>query len=50
MKKYGFKNWAAHNAASSCAWNLQGYTAKPEGEAPEEPRDFGVLTLLLPVI
>uniref|UniRef100_A0A669C9C5 PiggyBac transposable element-derived protein domain-containing protein n=1 Tax=Oreochromis niloticus TaxID=8128 RepID=A0A669C9C5_ORENI len=34
--KYGIKIWAACDATSSYAWNLQVYTGKPDGGAPEK--------------
>nr|XP_020457618.1 piggyBac transposable element-derived protein 4-like [Monopterus albus] len=33
--RYGIKIWAACDAATSYAWNLQVYTGKPEGGVPE---------------
>ncbi len=34
--KYGIKIWAACDAQSSFAWNMQVYTSKSSGEAPEK--------------
>ncbi|XP_071319707.1 piggyBac transposable element-derived protein 4-like [Trachinotus anak] len=34
--KYGIKIWATCDATSSYAWNLQVYTGKPDGGAPEK--------------
>ncbi|XP_038128076.1 piggyBac transposable element-derived protein 4-like [Cyprinodon tularosa] len=34
--KYGIKIWAACDAQSSFAWNMQVYTGKSRGEAPEK--------------
>src|SRR4029434_2367522 len=34
--KYGVKIWAASDATSSYAWNLQVYKGKPDGGRPEK--------------
>ncbi|XP_071316266.1 piggyBac transposable element-derived protein 4-like [Trachinotus anak] len=41
--KYGIKIWAACDATSSYAWNLQVYTGKPDGGAPEKNQGMRVV-------
>ena len=41
--KYGIKIWAACDAASSYAWNLQVYTGKRHGGAPEKNQGMRVV-------
>ena len=41
--KYEIKNWAACDAGSSYAWNLQVYTGKPDGGAPEKNQGIRVI-------
>nr|XP_023697146.1 piggyBac transposable element-derived protein 4-like [Paramormyrops kingsleyae] len=41
--KYGIKIWAACDAASSYAWNLQVYTGKRNGGAPEKNQGMRVV-------
>lgn len=41
--KYGIKIWAACDAKSSYAWNLQVYTGKPPGGAPEKNQGMRVV-------
>ena len=41
--KYGIKIWAACDATSSYAWNLQVYTGKPVGGAPEKNQGMRVV-------
>ena len=41
--KYGIKICAACDAASSYAWNLQVYTGKPDGGAPEKNQGMQVV-------
>ncbi|KAJ8384617.1 hypothetical protein AAFF_G00200540 [Aldrovandia affinis] len=41
--KYGIKIWVACDAQSSYAWNLQVYTGKPPGGAPEKNQGMRVV-------
>jgi len=41
--KYGIMIWAACDAISSYAWNLQVYTGKPDGGAPEKNQGMRVV-------
>eukprot|EP00066_Takifugu_rubripes_P029496 XP_011618762.1 PREDICTED: piggyBac transposable element-derived protein 4-like [Takifugu rubripes] len=41
--KNGIKIWAACDATSSYAWNLQVYTGKPDGGAPEKNQGMRVV-------
>ncbi|XP_071390069.1 piggyBac transposable element-derived protein 4-like [Centroberyx affinis] len=41
--KYGIKIWAACDATSSYAWNLEVYTGKPDGGAPEKNQGMRVV-------
>ncbi|XP_034048225.1 piggyBac transposable element-derived protein 1-like [Thalassophryne amazonica] len=41
--KYGIKIWAACDATSSYAWNLQVYTGKPDGGVPEKNQGMRVV-------
>nr|XP_020470705.1 LOW QUALITY PROTEIN: piggyBac transposable element-derived protein 4-like [Monopterus albus] len=41
--RYGIKIWAACDAATSYAWNLQVYTGKPEGGVPERNQAMRVV-------
>ncbi|XP_069008593.1 LOW QUALITY PROTEIN: piggyBac transposable element-derived protein 4-like [Embiotoca jacksoni] len=41
--KYGIKIWAACDATFSYAWNLQVYTGKPDGGAPEKNQGMRVV-------
>ncbi|XP_054883216.1 piggyBac transposable element-derived protein 4-like [Poeciliopsis prolifica] len=41
--KYGIKIWAACDAKSSYAWNMQVYTGKPAGGAPEKNQGMRVV-------
>ena len=41
--KYGIKIWAACDAQSSYAWNMQVYTGKSPGEAPEKNQGMRVV-------
>ena len=41
--KYGIKIWAACDAAPSYEWNLQVYTGKPDGGAPEKNQGMRVV-------
>ncbi|XP_061878322.1 piggyBac transposable element-derived protein 4-like [Entelurus aequoreus] len=41
--KYGIKIWAACDAQSSYAWNMQVYTGKAPGEAPEKNQGMRVV-------
>ncbi|XP_070300249.1 piggyBac transposable element-derived protein 4-like [Salvelinus sp. IW2-2015] len=41
--KYGIKIWATCDAASPYAWNLQVYTGKPNGGAPEKNQGMRVV-------
>lgn len=41
--KYGIKIWAACDAASSYAWNLQVYTGKPDGGVAEKNQGMRVV-------
>lgn len=41
--KYSIKIWAACDATSSYAWNLQVYTGKPDGGAPEKNQGMRVV-------
>ncbi|KAL3969261.1 leucine-rich repeat-containing G protein-coupled receptor 6 [Sarotherodon galilaeus] len=41
--KYGIKIWAACDTTSSYAWNLQVYTGKPDGGAPEKNQGMRVV-------
>ena len=45
--KYGIKIWAACDATSSYAWNLQVYTGKPDGGAPEKLTAPHLLLLII---
>ena len=41
--KYGLKLWVACDARTSYAWNMQVYTGKPAGGAPEKKQGMRVV-------